>query len=307
MYDHGMGTRRALDHLCRKRFFGTALLIVFCSFLAYSSQQSDPHSEPTHSSMGQTQAEGCRCSKETRLGPCDPAKLDEVVASDKTAWKLYLLGITHQDNRSFDSDPWRYQPVDLEGVTQSNQKFQMIGSEVYSKKKVLSIGEGVSGLLPYFRRKGADAHGLDISYGKRWRRKKKMLELAKDSSVDPSAYWCFRHFYHQGDATKNDSLYAANSFDHIISSGTLCCLAEADQTGRLLEDALISAYVGLRAGGTARFSAVHDVTPETLRPILQRLKARAKADGHPMTVNLFQLYEKSEARPFFLLTFEKGK
>ncbi len=290
-----------------RKFFALALVIVFKSSLSYSAPSTDPHFEHPQSDFSQSQSEGCHCSKETRLGPCDPAKLDEVVASDRTAWKLYLLGITHQDNRMFDSDPWRYQPVYIAGVTDSDQKFQMISTEVYAKKKVLSIGEGVSGLLPYLQRKGADAHGLDISYGKKWRRKKKMLELVKDSNVDPSAYWCFRRSYHPGDATKNDRFYAANSFDHIIGSGTLCCIAQADETGRLLEDALISAYRALKSGGTARFSAVHDVTPDTFRPILQRLQARAKADGHPLTVNLFQIYEKSEARPFFLLTLEKGK
>lgn len=181
-----------------------------------------------------------------------------------------------------------YKPLVEPGLNDHPLPFQDVSLEKLKGKRVLSLGEGYSGFLPYLRIQGVDVIGADICYA--------------SNDCEGDFGWkeereCFRKYLVQKDARKLDA-DPVEEYDAVYGSLLLCCVHQHTGDRGVLSTLQGTVHV-LRHGGTARFTSGHSLDKKGLVSILSALK---KEFGESITVSL---YQSQVGHGIFLIQIDK--
>lgn len=134
--------------------------------------------------------------------------------------------------------------------------------------KILSLGEGFGDLVPYLRKNGADAYGLDLWYDP--------TTPIPANAMTSSFMRKYRDKYQQclieGDAT-NLCGFSTDKFDMVLSHKLLTHLNPKQQGDMIRESIRV-----LKPGGTLRFNTAEHFESEDARTKLRELLSQAGFD-----------------------------
>lgn len=231
---------------------------------------------------------------------CGPEHKKEILAKIQASWKLHAfhlkaVGFQHNLKLIAKISPWKFRSKDGHEPTS-------IDIKTLRGKKVVSVGEGISPLMPFLALQGVDIEGLDICYDEHGGTKG-CHEHGKEEALEDRA--CFEKRNRLGDATRMDASYAKESVDVIIANDMVCELERS-----MVKDMLKTSAEVLKIEGFGRFNSLHDHSEAELRKIIAEVVEEQKDRPYSLKFEFFSISTDDadfKNRQIYLIEMRKTK